>query len=274
MDYHNCNKSSSVESLIHRLVLKRHILQEEFTKAIEKCDRTNSEYDTNMCRQRPDLCELTCCQTLNFDLRFLQQCHCRACLHHIVENIKQMKLSECENMLNLILKNFNLNDLRSFKKCNDVEVSFPVKFGPYKKLSFHCELVSATEYSEKAPLTDKEVMQLKDDFILTMIQNNDKKLCHRLRYATNYSELNFPSFPSLDNSSMLINFTGLGCQTNRTLTFVAMDTVLYHSFAENLGIDVSKNHHQTAAVIVEAMVSNFCIITIYCQLLTHYLPAI
>lgn len=255
MDYNNCNKSSHVESLIHRMVLKRHILQEEFSKAIEKCHRTHSEYDTNVCRRRPDLCELTCCQSLNFDLRFLQQCHCRACLHHIVQSIQEMKLSECENTLSLVLKNFNINELKSFRKCNDIEVSFPVKFGPYKKLSFHCELVSGPAQPSRTHLSEKEISQLKDDYILTMIQNGEKKMCHRLRYAMNFSELNFPSFPALDNSSVMVNFTGLGCHTNRTLTFIAMDAMLYHSFAENLGIDVGKNHHQTAAVIVEAMVS-------------------
>lgn len=250
-------KSSAVESIIHRTVLKRHILQEEFTKAIEKCHRTHSEYDTNVCRRRPDLCELTCCQSLNFDLRFHQACRCRACLHHIVQNFQEMKLSECENTLSLVLKNFDINELRSFRKCNDIEVSFPVKFGPYRKISFHCELSSAPAKPTKPELTDKEISQLKDDFILTMIQSNEKRLCHRLRYALNYSELNFPSFPAMDTSSKFINFTGLACETNRTLTFIAMDAVLYHSFAENLGIDISKNYHQTAAVIIEATVTYY-----------------
>ncbi|KFM83104.1 Thioredoxin domain-containing protein 11, partial [Stegodyphus mimosarum] len=165
-----------------------------------------------------------------------------------------MKLSECENTLSLILRNFNLNELGHFRNCSEIEVSYPVKFGPYKQLSFNCETESPhSAKSSKRELTEKEIAELKDDLILTMIQNTEKRLCHRLRYALNYSELNFPSFPTSDNSSWLSNFTGLGCRTNKTLAFIAMDVVLYHSFAENMGIDVTKNYHQTTAVIIEAV---------------------
>ncbi|XP_035205049.1 thioredoxin domain-containing protein 11-like, partial [Stegodyphus dumicola] len=254
LDYFNCNKGSFVESLIHRLVLKRHVLQEEFSRIIGKCHRNSSDNDPNVCRKRPDMCDLTCCQSINLDLNFRHACACRACLHHIVEDIEDMKLSECENTLNLILRNFNLNELGHFRNCSEIEVLYPVKFGPYKQLSFNCETESPhSGKSSKRELTEKEISELKDDLILTMIQNTEKRLCHRLRYALNYSELNFPSFPTSDNSSWLSNFTGLGCRTNKTLAFIAMDVVLYHSFAENMGIDVTKNYHQTTAVIIEAV---------------------
>ncbi|XP_054718361.1 thioredoxin domain-containing protein 11-like [Uloborus diversus] len=250
LDYNNCKDHQLIKSLIHRLVLRRHVLQEELTKIIEKCHRNDSEHSSDICRRRPDLCDLTCCRTTNFKLKLTQTCLCRMCLHHFIENLEQMKLSECENTLELILKSFNVKELTNFRNCSDVEVSFPVKFGSYRQLSIHC----GTELPSKAinkGLSEKEISELKDDMILAMIQNNEKRLCHRLRYALNYSELNFPSFPTSDNNTWQNNFSGLGCQTNRTLTFIAMDVILYHSFAENLGIDVSNNHHQTTAVIIE-----------------------
>ncbi|XP_055944258.1 thioredoxin domain-containing protein 11-like [Argiope bruennichi] len=253
LDYYNCNKSNFVESIKHRMVLKRHIMQEEFTKTVKKCHKNDTSNNPDLCRFRPDLCDLTCCQSKSLSLKSNQACFCRACLHHVVENIEDMKLFECENTLQLVLKNFNINALGSFDQCNDIEVSFPVKFGRYKRLSFHCEMESPNALkSVKKQLTDEEIAELKDDLILTMIQNNEKRLCHRMRYALNYSELFFPSFPDpSDTTSWLSNFTGLGCLTNKTLHFIAMDVILYHSFAENLGIDISLNHHQTSAVIVE-----------------------
>ncbi|GFY73479.1 thioredoxin domain-containing protein 11 [Trichonephila inaurata madagascariensis] len=253
LDYNNCNKSSFVESIKHRMVLKRHIMQEELSKTIKKCHKKDTPNDPDVCRFHPDLCDLTCCQSTSLKLKLNQACSCRACLHHIVENIEEMKLFECENTLKLVLKNFDINELGSFDKCNDIEVSFPVKFGRYKQLSFHCQNESPYAFkSSKKQLTEEEIAELKDDLILTMIQNNEKRLCYRMRYALNSSEVYFPSFPDpSDTTTWLNNFTGIGCLTNRTLNFIAMDVNLYHSFAENLGIDVSKSHHQTSAVIIE-----------------------
>ncbi|XP_042905850.1 thioredoxin domain-containing protein 11 [Parasteatoda tepidariorum] len=254
LDYSNCEKTGFIESLVHRMVLQRHIMQEEFSKSLKKCHKNDTKTHPNICSRRPDLCDLTCCQNANFNLKFNTSCSCRVCLHHVVKNVEEMKLSECENTLHLILKKFNIKELGKFKQCRDMEVSFPVKFGQYKQLSFHCEDGSKDSVKlSRKQITEKEIAELKDDLILTMIQNNEKRLCHRLRYALNYSELNFPNFPaSSDRSSWLSNFTGLGCRTNRSLTFIAMDTVLFHSFAENLGIDVSNNLHQTTAVIIES----------------------
>lgn len=43
----------------------------------------------------------------------------------------------------------------------------------------------------------------------------------------------------------------LGCATNRTLSFVTVDSVLYHGFAEQLGVDVLRMEGETAAIIVD-----------------------
>lgn len=43
----------------------------------------------------------------------------------------------------------------------------------------------------------------------------------------------------------------LGCVRNRTLSFVAVDSALYHVYAERLGVDVLGAANQTAAVIVD-----------------------
>lgn len=43
----------------------------------------------------------------------------------------------------------------------------------------------------------------------------------------------------------------LGCLRNRTLSFVAVDSALYHVYAERLGVDVLRAANQTAAVIVD-----------------------
>lgn len=48
---------------------------------------------------------------------------------------------------------------------------------------------------------------------------------------------------------------GLSCNVNRSLSFVALDTTLYHAFAERLGVDVLARKDQTVAIILDHEVS-------------------
>ncbi|CAG9856574.1 unnamed protein product [Phyllotreta striolata] len=47
-----------------------------------------------------------------------------------------------------------------------------------------------------------------------------------------------------------ISLAGLSCKTNKTLVFLAMDSLLHYKFAEKLGIDLSKQPDRSAAVIL------------------------
>nr|CAD7448565.1 unnamed protein product [Timema bartmani] len=49
------------------------------------------------------------------------------------------------------------------------------------------------------------------------------------------------------------NFTGLACRTNKTLSFLAMDSVQFHQFAEGLGVNVLARKDKTAVVIFNAV---------------------
>uniref|UniRef100_A0A182W6F2 Thioredoxin domain-containing protein n=1 Tax=Anopheles minimus TaxID=112268 RepID=A0A182W6F2_9DIPT len=44
---------------------------------------------------------------------------------------------------------------------------------------------------------------------------------------------------------------GLSCKHNKTLTFISMDSALYHAFGERLGVDVLKEPNRTVAFIVD-----------------------
>ncbi|XP_050076813.1 thioredoxin domain-containing protein 11 [Anopheles maculipalpis] len=44
---------------------------------------------------------------------------------------------------------------------------------------------------------------------------------------------------------------GLSCKHNKTLTFISMDSGLYHAFGERLGVDVLKEPNRTVAFIVD-----------------------
>lgn len=88
-----------------------------------------------------------------------------------------------------------------------------------------------------------------------MINSFESGYCSRLQLGLNYSDLNFPESGEGQgpgsSQSWRKDFTGLACRTNRTLNFVAMDSILFPTFAEHLGIDVLNETHSTVAVIIE-----------------------
>lgn len=53
--------------------------------------------------------------------------------------------------------------------------------------------------------------------------------------------------------------TGLACKSNRTLSFLSMDSLNYGLVAEKLGVSVRHAVQSTAAIIIDSQVSNLCI---------------
>lgn len=51
------------------------------------------------------------------------------------------------------------------------------------------------------------------------------------------------------------SISGLSCKTNQTLSFLAMDSLLYHTFAERLGVNVLKHPKKTVLLIMDYEVS-------------------
>lgn len=48
--------------------------------------------------------------------------------------------------------------------------------------------------------------------------------------------------------------TGLACKTNKTLSFLAMDSLTYELVSERLGIKLNSSNQNTAAVIIDSQV--------------------
>lgn len=48
--------------------------------------------------------------------------------------------------------------------------------------------------------------------------------------------------------------TGMACRTNRTLSFLAMDSYHYKLLAERLGVTLDRKNRYSAAVIVNGQV--------------------
>ncbi|XP_057651528.1 thioredoxin domain-containing protein 11 [Diorhabda carinulata] len=64
------------------------------------------------------------------------------------------------------------------------------------------------------------------------------------------AEKQFPAVFVKDSSLKNITITGLSCRSNKSLSMLAMDSLLYSHFALRLGIDLSKEPDRTAVVIL------------------------
>lgn len=85
--------------------------------------------------------------------------------------------------------------------------------------------------------------------------------CRRLRRA---KRIHHPVFPhSAYHRKSPRHFTGLACNTNKTMSLIAMDSLQFHQFAAGLGIDVLARHDKTAIVIFNVVVS--CTFVIICS---------
>lgn len=81
-----------------------------------------------------------------------------------------------------------------------------------------------------------------------------KEECRRFLAGYSYQR---PIFPRDCEQEDEIKFTDAICKVNKTLAFVAIDSLYYFHFAEGLGIDVFNSSDKTVAVILDPAVSYF-----------------
>ncbi|XP_049284689.1 thioredoxin domain-containing protein 11 [Anopheles funestus] len=86
-----------------------------------------------------------------------------------------------------------------------------------------------------------------------LARQNLRQQCELLQLAEAEKSNVFFSEPARQKESMdyYAAIGGLSCKHNKTLTFISMDSGLYHAFGERLGVDVLKEPNRTVAFIVD-----------------------
>lgn len=286
MDYYNCDKSSVVRSLIHRSILRRLLMQQQLLQLEEKCHEIQEPKSVLR-----EINSDSCCFTDKFPLttsRRKKQCLCTLCIQADVSKYPSAGHGfDCHSPLT---KHFRSIDLENYVNqssvmyCNDVTFSFRPPYTPYYEVQFACaadfnshvpnllplEGVSSEELDTGSqrypffPFIEMLVSSKTDDRIQRMVQTFERQYCSKLRMGLQYNDFPFPEHTE-SPQDWRTNFTGLGCQQNRTLRFLAMDSVLFPAFAESAGINVSLVTHKTLAFIIDQKNENVF-------LLHHELP--
>lgn len=93
--------------------------------------------------------------------------------------------------------------------------------------------------------------RLTDRYVIESLENLPRKLCNRLAFQK--SQEAFPSaiIPDFGSSALPPEFTGRGCQANRTLSFISLDSQNHWMFAKSLGLDVSQAHLSPVIVLFD-----------------------
>ncbi|UYV82873.1 TXNDC11 [Cordylochernes scorpioides] len=216
LEYYNCNKSSGAKSIQHRGALRKYTLQQEVSRLGDKCLRWS--------------CPNSCCQSVA-PPPSASLCTCSACLC-----LNGTTPELCRHTLSRAMPSLHLSPLQL---CDRLPVSYPLHYAHFGHVLVTCKPGD----SRHAPSPDDRVQRLQE--------REQKKPCKVLRQSMEYSEVRFPQPSSPPGSDGL---AGLRCRTNRTLQFIAMDTVQFSAFAERLGINVWRAPHHTAAAIVESQV--------------------
>jgi thiol-disulfide isomerase/thioredoxin len=270
MDYLNCDDSPHIKSLIHRSILRRRSKEERLIDLEEKChELSQSNPNESELKDRflpKDFADDDrCCYSQLVDWKLspstieAPRCYCTACVNI---NSKlcpgNCRRFNCLATASRYLHSFEPTYVNaSLSKCNQIKSSYLPKFTPYFDIQIKCfDLGQPATELLKQTQTNGHVSGQEhphsDQGMRSMLKNVEQEHCQRLRHGLSYSDLNFPDAgEGSQTQKWRENFAGLGCRTDRPLSIIAIDSLLFPAFTENLGIDVFNETHATVAMIIE-----------------------
>ncbi|XP_064639804.1 thioredoxin domain-containing protein 11-like [Lineus longissimus] len=220
IDYSNCDPTSlrgkviiNRATIIHREMLLKHML------TIQSC-KTSNQKDT---KQQERLVQLPvtvpfhqhCCISLPRPRGATERCNiCKIYFYSNICNTSKLYL------------NFLNNGINCLRMCQEIRLYY----SPYDYASMCCDKQSGQTSSDE-PNTRKP-----DPQILELQYRYRQRHCRRYSLAKLRGYL--PAVTLTDGTVVKLaeNFTGLGCRTNKSVNFYAMDTMFYKSFPERLNV--------------------------------------
>ncbi|XP_058056815.1 thioredoxin domain-containing protein 11-like, partial [Anopheles bellator] len=149
-------------------------------------------------------------------------------------------------------------------KCQPVE-SCGARFGPERKPSLRWSGTGQQEEEEGCPARARPIPEAPELVTSSAIDSTHdyrgpklltkqylRRQCELFRLAEDDGTHLFYPEPEGESDAIYAAIGGLSCKHNKTLTFLSMDSTLYHAFSERLGVDVLQEPNQTVAFIVDA----------------------
>lgn len=130
-----------------------------------------------------------------------------------------------------------------------------------------CEVLKKTDscgfyHKKKTRLSHQNDSEKQNSFKTSMLDDSDsdaspeailkynfQKQCEMLKQAEKNRKVLF--IDEYEDVSPLQLVSGLACKANKTISFITIDSSLFHTFSERLGVDVLELENQTSAMIVD-----------------------
>ncbi|XP_041365008.1 thioredoxin domain-containing protein 11-like [Gigantopelta aegis] len=242
LQFRNCSDSANISDIIMRWRQQALRAAVSYQEVVKFCDKYRKQ-------QHTDLSKMNCCVTVVTSLE--QSSHkniCEYCVH---------RQSPTLNSLNGCSLNF---DNRQLPKWTTLQTNIcQNSIENYNTFEYHSlccrdctELYqNAVVYSFSPKSFSSDKRKLTDRYLWQSLENYPKRLCSKLTLQKVEGVRAYRDLVHFDHEAILSNISGLGCRTNKTISFYAMDAVHHSVFAERLGVNISSLPSQPAVVIVD-----------------------
>ncbi|XP_042230966.1 thioredoxin domain-containing protein 11-like isoform X2 [Homarus americanus] len=263
LDYYNCDHSSRVSNLARYLGSVRSRGRGQLRQAERVCRNYLQDQlrVLHMSRQQLNLKDETCCRSMPTNEAGTataegQRKVCDVCVHP-TNKPSSPEEEQCTNPISWEEESNLLQHVNSLMTVfSDSCRELVLQYSPWEHYSVCCQRNSTpakgktthTQNTEEQKEEFKSVeIAVGDDRIEKLVVLAAEDQCKRLFHGALLAP---PAL--LKDQHPAPDVTGLGCKTNRTLSFVALDTLHHKDVAERLGVNLTtKDLSNTAAVIVD-----------------------
>ena len=254
LDYENCNSSSDIQDLIHTNVYYRWATLLQQFNALDAC--RNLRTPVFKPAQPPIMVFAKhCCHSLHLGGTASKYNTCDVCVHyHSKDPFYKQQCSFLPSILSWIKFPYSTRVRESdiFRACQEVKPTY----NPQEFVSLCCGNYGQTQSSRPSVQMQGSRRVSNDKFVRESVKNRSQKKCRKLKFRRWYHWGTTVNIDNLDlHNESYGDFTGLGCRTNKTVNFYAMDSRQSYMFAQKLGIDEHMSHNFTGVVLFDKRVS-------------------
>ncbi|KAK7077199.1 hypothetical protein SK128_004047 [Halocaridina rubra] len=266
LDYNNCDQSNRVNNLINYLGSVRSRGRGLLRQTERVCKSYLQEQLSvlHMSRQELNFEDETCCQTMSRSDKASPSGDkskvCDVCIHPM-NKAEALQEAQCSSPKSSKEESDMLQQVNNLLTVfSDSCREMILQYSPWQRYSVCCQRNTTSKDKTSPPSQTSEEKQpenqpaeggQKDDHIERLIALSAEDQCKRLFHG---SILAPPALLKDNQFSSTVTglISGLGCKTNKTLSFVAVDSLQHKNVAERLGINMTaREPSNTAAVIVD-----------------------
>ena len=257
--YHNCDNSTRVQNVAESSVYVRWTAAKRHIEMLDTCLKLHERQKEKQEREeswrqhslKPVVIQSCCTSVVPRGTPIITNA-CDVCIHYLPTHPLNSKHCPLTGYSNL-----PWHTLQNLSRCTELRASY----NPTEYISTCCKHSKFSTYHRRVT---SSIIQpgatrpglFTDPYIEYIVKHREEDQCRHLRLQKTFGWFPHLHFTGLSLTPVDQSLTGLGCNTNQTLSFLSMDTKISSMFADRLGIDTSGN--RTVAVLIHDEVGSWC----------------